>query len=108
MIDQRDWHGEIYNLGELDANSYIFAVAGGMFLYISLVDMVPELNETVEEASRWAHARHKDSFCLQSFNPFYPDCKTIFSRILKHFFFIFPFLRPEHDCYARFTCPTKK
>merc|ERR1719334_1732707 len=34
-------------LGELDANCYIFALAGGMFLYISLVDMVPELNETV-------------------------------------------------------------
>merc|ERR1712083_1223683 len=28
-------------LGELDANCYIFALAGGMFLYISLVDMVP-------------------------------------------------------------------
>merc|ERR1711892_228881 len=33
-------------LGELDANCYIFALAGGMFLCISLVDMVPELNET--------------------------------------------------------------
>jgi len=39
-------------LGELDANIYIFGLAGGMFLYISLVDMVPELNEVVETASR--------------------------------------------------------
>ena len=58
-------------LGELDGtNVYIFALAGGMFLYISLVrihnrdfnvthtisfsqvDMVPELNQSVEDASR--------------------------------------------------------
>merc|ERR1712098_107973 len=39
-------------LGELDANRYIFALAGGMFLYISLVDMVPEMNESVETASK--------------------------------------------------------
>jgi zinc transporter ZupT len=32
-------------VGELDANFYIFGLAGGMFLYISLVDMVPEMNE---------------------------------------------------------------
>jgi hypothetical protein len=34
--------------GELDANFYIFGLAGGMFLYISLVDMVPEMNEREE------------------------------------------------------------
>ena len=40
-------------LGELDqANQIIFALAGGMFLYIALVDMVPELNEAVDEAAR--------------------------------------------------------
>ena len=63
-------------LGEFEASKYIFAVAGGMvriflntnfkvltlcnrmnffilmqFLYISLVDMVPEMNEVAEEAS---------------------------------------------------------
>lgn len=27
-------------MGQIEASSYIFAVAGGMFLYISLVDMV--------------------------------------------------------------------
>ena len=36
----------------MDANCYIFALAGGMFLYISLVDMVPEMNENVETASK--------------------------------------------------------
>jgi zinc transporter ZupT len=35
-------------VGELDANCYIFGLAGGMFLYISLVDMVPEMNERKE------------------------------------------------------------
>jgi len=38
-------------LGEFEASQYIFAIAGGMFLYISLVDMVPEMNEVAEEAS---------------------------------------------------------
>ena len=33
-------------------------------------------------------------------NPFHPDCKAISSRIFQHFFFIFQFLRPEHDCHA--------
>ncbi|KAK2722275.1 metal cation symporter ZIP14-like [Artemia franciscana] len=39
-------------LGEVEASVYIFALAGGMFLYISLTDMVPELNEVAEEASK--------------------------------------------------------
>ena len=39
-------------LGEFEASQYIFALAGGMFLYISLVDMMPEMNEVAEEASR--------------------------------------------------------
>ena len=30
------------------ANEYIFAVAGGMFLYIALVDMAPEMNAATE------------------------------------------------------------
>eukprot|EP00092_Neocalanus_flemingeri_P078687 GFUD01097926.1.p1 GENE.GFUD01097926.1~~GFUD01097926.1.p1 ORF type:complete len:490 (+),score=90.16 GFUD01097926.1:171-1640(+) len=53
-------------LGELDANCYIFALAGGMFLYISLVDMVPELNETVEVASRTSVKKAIGTFCLQN------------------------------------------
>lgn len=39
-------------LGEFEASQSIFALAGGMFLYISLVDMMPEMNEVAEEASR--------------------------------------------------------
>lgn len=40
-------------LGELaEASMYIFAFAGGVFLYISLVDMIPEMNEEVENASK--------------------------------------------------------
>ena len=30
------------------ANEYIFAIAGGMFLYIALVDMAPEMNAATE------------------------------------------------------------
>ncbi|ODN00585.1 Zinc transporter ZIP14 [Orchesella cincta] len=39
-------------LGEIEASIYIFALAGGMFLYISLVDMVPEMNEIAQETSK--------------------------------------------------------
>jgi len=53
-------------LGELDANCYIFALAGGMFLYISLVDMVPELNESVEVASRTSVKKAMGTFGLQN------------------------------------------
>ena len=36
------------------ANEYIFAVAGGMFLYIALVDMAPEMNAATErETGAW-------------------------------------------------------
>jgi zinc transporter 14 len=33
-------------------NQYIFAAAGGMFLYIALVDMVPEMNATMDQMSK--------------------------------------------------------
>ena len=47
-------------------NVYIFGLAGGMFLYISLVDMVPELNETVERASKVSSLRALGTFGLQN------------------------------------------
>ena len=54
-------------LGELDGvNVYIFGLAGGMFLYISLVDMVPELNETVERASLVSSMQALATFGLQN------------------------------------------
>lgn len=40
-------------LGELEFGSrYIFGAAGGMFLYIALVDMVPELNASMDHLSK--------------------------------------------------------
>ena len=40
-------------------------------------------------------------------NPFLPDCKTAFSRIFTFLYTILKFLRPEHDCYAKFpSCST--
>ena len=54
-------------LGELEGvNVYIFAVAGGMFLYISLVDMVPELNHEVEKHSRVSAKKALFTFFLQN------------------------------------------
>jgi len=53
-------------LGELDANCYIFGLAGGMFLYISLVDMVPEMNESVETASKKSVGAALAVFTLQN------------------------------------------
>ncbi|XP_066995189.2 metal cation symporter ZIP8 isoform X2 [Anabrus simplex] len=37
-------------LGELEANSLIFAFSGGLFLYISLTDLLPELNSMIAES----------------------------------------------------------
>ncbi|KAJ6219153.1 hypothetical protein RDWZM_004965 [Blomia tropicalis] len=40
-------------LGDMaDATPYVFAFAGGMFLYISLVDMMGELSHNLEQASK--------------------------------------------------------
>jgi len=54
-------------LGELEGSScYIFGLAGGMFLYISLVDMMPELNEAVETASKRSFGEALTVFLLQN------------------------------------------
>lgn len=54
-------------LGELEgSSSLIFGLAGGMFLYISLVDMMPELNEAVETASKSSVRDAMGVFLLQN------------------------------------------
>ncbi|TRY75774.1 hypothetical protein TCAL_13876 [Tigriopus californicus] len=46
------------SLGELHVgNEYIFGLAGGMFLYIALVDMVPEMNETADKQTEVSLSR---------------------------------------------------
>ncbi|XP_046405849.1 metal cation symporter ZIP14-like [Ischnura elegans] len=39
-------------LGQLDASIYIYAFAGGLFLYISLGELVPELKEMINEEKK--------------------------------------------------------
>lgn len=54
-------------LGELHmGNQYIFASAGGMFLYIALVDMVPELNSTMDQLSKTSARQALAVFGLQN------------------------------------------
>ena len=52
-------------VGDL-APSYIFALAGGMFLYIALVNMMTELTAAVETASQHSLARTLHVLCLQN------------------------------------------
>ena len=47
-------------------NIYIFGLAGGMFLYISLVDMVPEMNESLDTASKTSVSSALAVFFLQN------------------------------------------
>lgn len=50
-------------LGEnFGANEWIYAVAGGMFLYIALCDMIPELNEMGDEIEKDCLAEMKERF----------------------------------------------
>lgn len=54
-------------LGELHVgNEYIFAAAGGMFLYIALVDMVPELNAKLDQLSKQSVKLTLFEFLLQN------------------------------------------
>ena len=45
---------------------YIFAAAGGMFLYIALVDMVPEMNSTMDQLSKVGVRKALLIFLLQN------------------------------------------
>lgn len=47
-------------------NQYIFAAAGGMFLYIALVDMVPEMNGTMDSLSKVSVKKAMTVFVLQN------------------------------------------
>jgi len=72
-------------LGELNGiNHYIFAVAGGMFIYIALVDMLPELNSTIEEISKKSIKSSIFVFILQNIG------------ILTGIFSLFLFARYHH------------
>lgn len=54
-------------LGEMQfGNQYIFAAAGGMFMYIALVDMVPELNARMDQLSKQSVKSALFVFLLQN------------------------------------------
>ncbi|XP_070565027.1 metal cation symporter ZIP14-like [Ptychodera flava] len=54
-------------LAELtEAAEYIFAIAGGMFLYISLVDMLPEINAVEEKETNMTNAKQAKIFIIQN------------------------------------------
>lgn len=54
-------------LGDLsDFTPYIFALAGGMFLYISLVDMMGELSAQLEETSKKGVSETAKTLLLQN------------------------------------------
>ena len=73
-------------LGELKGiNNYIFAVGGGMFLYIALVDMLPELNSTLEEISKKSIKSSVNVFILQNIG------------ILTGIFSLFVFAKYQHN-----------
>lgn len=54
-------------LGEnTSAHTWVFAFAGGMFLYISLVDMMPEMNSCAESEENKQHIGEKLIYLLQN------------------------------------------
>ncbi|GLG93594.1 Uncharacterized protein GBIM_00961 [Gryllus bimaculatus] len=64
-------------LGELEASTYIFAFSGGLFLYISLTDLMPELNSMIEEGLK---KNKKTSFLVL----FQQNCGIIFGFCLLY------------------------
>lgn len=53
-------------LGELEGAHYIFAFAGGLFLYVSLTHLIPELKEMLKEALRKSRLQGFVAFLLQN------------------------------------------
>nr|XP_006822019.1 PREDICTED: zinc transporter ZIP14-like [Saccoglossus kowalevskii] len=49
-----------------DAADYIFALAAGMFLYISLVDMLPEINSVEEDEENISDRKQAKIFVIQN------------------------------------------
>ncbi len=82
-------------VGELDANFYIFGLAGGMFLYISLVDMVPEMNE--REGAQSAFIVFFDVLCNFYFTRSRPNLRPFSIRIVNKLLYSFRFGFIEKD-----------
>uniref|UniRef100_A0A914X754 Uncharacterized protein n=1 Tax=Plectus sambesii TaxID=2011161 RepID=A0A914X754_9BILA len=55
-------------LGDLSpqASSYVLALAGGLFLYISLAHIIPEMNEQFEQHIKQSLSAGIETMCLQS------------------------------------------
>lgn len=53
-------------LGELEGAHYIFAFAGGLFLYVSLTHLIPELKDMLKEALRKSRLQGFVAFLLQN------------------------------------------
>lgn len=53
-------------LGELEGAHYIFAFAGGLFLYVSLTHLIPELKDMLKEALRKSRLEGFVAFLLQN------------------------------------------
>ncbi|XP_021344834.1 zinc transporter ZIP14-like, partial [Mizuhopecten yessoensis] len=49
-----------------DANTYIFAFAGGLFVYIALADMIPEMNNQANQAENIGQDSTRVVFVLQN------------------------------------------
>ena len=57
---------KILKFPHCDNDCSIFLAAGGMFLYIALVDMVPELNSTLDQLSKQSFSETLKVFLLQN------------------------------------------
>ena len=60
------YDGKIHKFPHCDHDFSIFLAAGGMFLYIALVDMVPELNSTLDQLSKQSFSETLKVFLLQN------------------------------------------